>query len=832
MIPDKPDIQSLRQTIFTQKRRTASPLECVHAYARAVDEILRTLFTRVVSEPEYRDELCMIAIGGYGRGEMCPYSDVDLMLLYSDRVPLTIVKALERQVWDLGFLMGFAARTPAECAGILGDDIVTDSALLESTFITGSMDMFTRYIDCTIRPYFRKKRRSFIEEMRTALVKGVLSPADTIYRIEPDVKSGLCCLRDCQRIAWAERVAQEVTGGASRPRYLYISHDDQERLIESYTFLLKVRTELHMVSKRRLDILEVGLQPLIARSFGYPDGAPAALMSDFFRSVTHVRQCVLSFTEKVYLRQPFVSRIRTLFGSFTTTNGLKVIDGILYLRKSIPIESVTAIWVLGVFSTAITCHAEIGMGLRNLLREAARCLAPDLFNTSEAENSFGEILGARRHAGRIVQIMHETGILDKVLPEFTPLTCKVEFDTYHEYTVDQHTLLALRAFDELVHEREETLQRAYLRIANRRVFRLALLLHDSGKALCGDHCRSGAIIARNAASRLGFTDEEQEVVEFLVYHHLDMSELSLRRETEDTAVRIFAANVATLEQLDMLYVLTVLDIRHVGSRTWTGWKAVQLAEIFKLSEAFIAGSVKNIGNKENSKYQVPDYRTETLPEDRVSHEHWLSLLGSDTFQLHTEVFTGFHRVTIVARDRIALLADIAACFIASGLQIISAQVYAAEGGKVIDIFDVEPERTTSMAFDERIERFMTSWKRLEKGSATSAHIVHETMKNRKVKPGRQTACKPDVRINNSDSERYTIIEVRASDRFGLLHTLVSTLSSHAVNINAARIATAVDAAVDVFYVSDADGSKMDTTLRIEIIRNVVLEAVSGTLPAK
>ena len=822
---EKVDIYALRKSIFTPKRRVASPMECVHAFSRAIDEILRKLFRDTAVAEGYSDMLCLVATGGYGRGEMCPFSDVDLMALYAEGTPLPVIKSFERHAWDLGLNLGYAARTPSECADLLGDDIVTDAALLESTFITGNVDMFTRYIDRTVRPFFRRRRRRFLEAMRESLVDGVFSSADTLYRIEPDVKNGICCLRDCHRIGWAERVAQEVTGGGSRPMYQFISREDHERLNECYAFLMKVRTELHMQSNRRLDILEVGLQHEVAGAFGYKDGAPAGLMSDFFRAVTHIKQCILSFTEKVYLRQPLIKRVRSALASFSTAYGLKIIDGILQPRSFTHIDTSSATWVLGVFSTAITCHAEVGTSLRNLLRQAAQHFTPEMMRNSECEAVFREILAARRHGGRVLQLMHETGILDLLLPEFTPLTCRVEFDTYHEYTVDQHTMLALRSFDGLSNETETTILRAYLRIVNRRVFRLALLLHDSGKALEGDHCRSGAIIARNAAVRLGFETEEQDMVEFLVYHHLDMSDLSLRRETEDTAVRLFAETVGTIELLDMLYVLTVLDIRHVGSKTWTGWKAVQMAEIFTLAEAFVSGKEPPPRRKQI----MPDYQIKTLPEDLRTHEQWLEMLGNDAFQMHTETFTGFHRVTIIARDRIALLSDIAACFIAAGLQIIHAQVFSDDEGRVIDIFDVEPEHTTSMKFEERRERFMETWKKLKNKKTTSSQIVHDKMKRSRIKAVRQLTYQPKVTINNSDSERYTIIEVRAPDRFGLLHTLVSTLSRYGVNIHTARIATAVDSAVDVFYVSDAEGKKIDTTLRVEIIRQVVDEAVGSSV---
>ena len=800
-------------------------MECLHAFTRGIDEILRRRFAERITSQGYGDDLCLVAVGGYGRGEMFPHSDVDIMLLYSERADRSLIKAFERDAWDLGLAMGFVARTVGECIRILGDDCATDTALLESTHITGSVGLFTRLMDMAIRPFFRRRRKWFIDEMRKALIDGVYSTADTLYRIEPDVKNGICCLRDCQRIWWAERVAGESFGGQSRPFFQFMSREEQVQLTEGYAFLARVRSELHMLGGRRLDVLEVALQHDIAKSFGYAENGPAALMGDFFRTVTNVKQCILTFTEHVYEDVGWIGRLRSTLASFSAGKGLQVIDGVLHLRKNDErYRHDGAAWAMEVFATAATCRAEISTRLRNRLRETARTLQPKDFRRSGIEAIMCSLLSEKGRTGRIIQFMYETGILALLLPEFAPLSCRVEFDTYHEFTVDQHTLLALCAFDDLAKDSDQLVQRVYLRLENRRVLRLALLLHDVGKALEGDHCRSGAILAHSAAERLGFTKKEQRQVEFLVYHHLDLSELSLRREFEDETMRRFAETVSSRELLDMLYLLTVLDIRHVGSRTWTGWKATQLAELFSQVERYLVDAEE--GSTDSG--ETIDYQHETMPEDRLTHQEWLDSLAPDELQIHAEPFTGFYRVTIVTYDRISLLSDLTACFVHAGLEIISAQVNTFTGNKIVDIFDVEPDEITRIPFDERMDRFRSAWKRVAAKTTTAADLVAQRLKSYPRKPVRHTLREPRITVNNTASPTATIIEINTTDRFGLFYTLVTALSSTNVNIGAARISTAIDEAVDVFYISDAEGKKVEDPQQCAAIEKVIAEGLSRT----
>jgi [protein-PII] uridylyltransferase len=801
-------------------------MECVHSYAQTIDGIIRSAFTSRAGEHGGNDGLCVVALGGYGRRELWPFSDIDIMLLYRERSDRAVIKAFERDAWDLGLTLGFSARTLAECAALLGDDCATDTAFLESACIAGSGDLHIRLIDTVVRPYFKRRKRQFLKDLRSTLLDGTASTGDSLYRIEPDVKNGICGLRDCQRIAWAERVGTGTYRGNDRPGSRFVTWADRSRLDACYRSLTKLRIELHMTSQRRLDVLEVGLQPVVAESMGYAGGGPAALMGDFFKTVTTIRQCILACTEQIHDEQSMLRIVRSSFASFSAGKGLRMIDGFLHLEHRNGPHDRTALWIMTVFSTAMRCRAEIGMDLRNRLREVAQLLKPSDFRNSPLEKIMYEILSADHDAGRILGLMHETGVLELLFPEFAPLACKVEFDTYHEFTVDQHTLMALRAMDDLGSDEDPLIRKIWSRIGNHRVLRLALLLHDVGKAIPGDHCRSGTIIARNTAARFGLAAEEQHQVGFLVYHHLDMSELSLHRELEEGTVSQFVETVETRSMLDMLYLLTVLDIRHVGSKTWTGWKAMQLHDIFNRAEKMLARPQMH-AKAGTLPGELDGYITETTLEDRHAHEQWLETLGANDMQLHTEPFTGFYRVTIVTFDRTSLLADIAACFIAAGLQIISARAHSLPDGKIIDEFDVEPEDATRLPFDERIARFQKSWELITIGTSTSLQIVTGRLRNYPRKPQRQVRSTPKVTFNNTDSSSCTIVEVHAPDRFGLFYNIVNALSSCNVNINAARISTEMDMASDVLYISDSEGDKIDNPGQLNMVETVILTMLNS-----
>lgn len=812
-----------RERVFSAKRRHASPMETVHAFTKVVDRALRDIYHSYPASQTLEEHLCLVALGGYGRGELCPYSDVDLLLLRSDTAASELIAGFVRRVWDSGMNTGVVVRTTQESARILGEELASDTAFIDCTHIVGSVPLFSHLRAAVLGRYFSRNRQGFIRALRTDLHERVHSSVNTLFRVEPDLKDGICALRDCQRLMWAERVSTGVLGGDRHPPLGFLGEEERDTLNRAYAFLISVRNELHMLCRRRMDVLEVGLQEAVADSLGF--GSPTALMERYFGTVSDVRHCILRFLEHSPGHHTSWEALRRHVGALRVEPGMVLVDGILYPRiRSLFEHGNAALTVLSVFRAAITCHATFSIALRNRIREVVSRIPREDFRTEEVDLAFRELLALHKQVGRILRLMHETGFLEGLIPEFGPLTNKVEYDTYHEYTVDQHTLLALSAYDELSREPDDLLRAVYLNVPNKPLLRLAILLHDIGKALPGDHAQTGALIAENIGSRLGLTRDEQQRLRFLVYSHLRVSELSLLRQLEEPVLRAFAEEVGDRENLDMLFVLTVLDIRHVGTGTWTGWKAAQLAELYTKAAEALEGDAATAPLP-----AVPDplglgpaYIQTTLPEDRALHREWLESGDSDHLQLHQQDLVGFVRLTAIGRDRKGFLADFIGCLYSQGLNVLRADVYSTTDGRALDIFHVEPDLTTQVPMDTRLERVRGAWERVNSRKATAQQLVRDRLQRYPPKPRRPSDLTPSCSFDNETSELCTIIELRAIDRPGLLHDIATTLSGQQVTTVSAHIATDIDRAIDVFYVTDSDGGKLRDEAAMQALESELL----------
>jgi [protein-PII] uridylyltransferase len=643
------------------------------------------------------------------------------------------------------------------------------------------------------------------------------------------VKNGICGLRDCQRIFWVERVQGRCYGGEKQPSPIIAGQD--EVLRQAYAFLLGVRCLLHMLGNRRIDILEVSMQPDVARIHGFPDAG--ALMEKYFKTVMSIKHCILSVIEQVSGGTGVWGYVRRAAGAFNVAPGIYLLDGILYPRQPcIPETKQTVMWMFEVFNAAIRCHATFSTSLCNMIRSRMPAFKGDDFRNQTVDRAFLALISLNHDVGRILLLMHETGFLQGIIPEFASLTCKVEYDAYHEYTVDTHILLAIQALDELLHDKDELVRTVYLGVPNRRLLRLGILLHDIGKALPGDHARSGAIIADNITARLGLSTEEQDRVRLLVYQHLALSNISFHREPEKAVIRTFAEMLGDKENCDMLYLLTVLDIRHVGSHAWTGWKAKQLSDIYhrtirELEEITLPEKDSDRDEKEDASSR---YWQEVLPEERERHRIWLEQPTIDDINLYTESFVGFCRLTVVSFDRRYFLSDFVACLVSEGLNVLSAQVYSPPGNKILDVFHVVQDGTTHVAFDERVVRIKEKWRKIQSGESKAETLIRNRLKTYSLKPQRKRIdMHVTVVADNSISPSSTVIEVSAPDCFGLLYTVVKTLSAHDVSIVSARIATRIDRAMDVFYITDNNNNKISDEDECQHLQKIVSGEVTSFL---
>jgi [protein-PII] uridylyltransferase len=817
-----------RDAIFV-KQRALPAFQKTALFTAEIDTLLANAYKSRLEETEIDRHICLIALGGYGRAELCPYSDIDLLILHSGSADKDKIAAAVRFFWDMGLSLGLVVRSLHECSKILGEDIASDTALLQSRFLAGNKRLFHHFETSVIRPYFLKNRKPFVEGMQTSIKSGIFSTDNTLFRTEPNIKDGICAMRDCQRIMWAERV---IAGSRSISDLYHLSHYKQadiDSFSSAYEFLIAIRIEIHNVCKKRMDILETGLQSDVSEALGFGKDNPAALMEAYFRTVRTVRHFAMTFLEKRIGGRGLWTSLRSSVGAVKIKQGVYLLDGILFMTaRNLPPEAQSPLWIVDIFKRAVNVNATLSVELANWIRAAMQHVTAQDFVSAEIDALFLDILSQEKNAGRTLSFMHDTGVLAGLIPAFGPLTCKVEYDTYHEYTIDQHILLSLAALDELDSDPDKGIRGLYARLANKRLLRLAVLLHDIGKSMSGDHVANGAIIAEEMCDRLGLSEEEKRRVVFLVYNHLALAGLAFGRELEDRLVEEFVRRVGNRETLDMLYLLTILDIRHVGYKTWTAWRAHLLEIAYDRAVEFL--SRKNIhGSDLTSEIGIGSalYVLDTLPEDRKKHGEWLSGLQKNEFKIELDTFVGFDRLSVLTFDRLGLFADITGCISSEGYNILSARVYSTDWGAILDIFHVEKDGATSIDSERRVQNIRKKWSLIVSGQATAEGLIEEHMHMYPPKKPRSIEKQPLVRIDNEISTACTVLEIEARDRFGLLYRIARCLSNLGVNIASARLSTRVDRAIDTFYLTDASGKRISDTSRIALISGALVQAVSA-----
>lgn len=795
-----------RDAHFGSKDSWISPLAAVHAYCRDVDNILRDIYQTCIDVQKPDTTFCLVASGGYGRRELWPYSDVDILILHQNQHKSAKLSSAVRLFWNIGLTMGCVVRTISECGAIIGEDLATDTAFLESRFICGNRDLFNKLQNVCIKPYFERHKKDYIEGISADLREGIYSSENSLYRIEPDIKNGICTLRDCQRLLWAERVKCGTKNFAQLHTKSGFSLAETRRFEANYAFLTGLRAELHMISGQRMDVLETDYQNAIAKRCGFGQDGAGRLLEVFFKTVRDIRLSLLSFLEKDLSGKSIWNNVRRRFSAIEIASGIAVLDGIIFSRHKKDIHLDTGEAIIRIFKNALTCQATLSVELRNKIRHTIDTINPDDFKSKVVGEIFLNILTWPGSIGQILLVMHETGFLGELIPAFNSLICKVEYDQYHEFTIDQHILLALCACDELAQDPDARIKNIY-QSANKPVLRLAVLMHDIGKFQPGDHAQNGAIIAENICERLGLSDSQTDQVRFLVYHHLDMSNMSLQREPDDNNIAAFARDIGDRDTLDLLYLLTIVDIRSVGPHTWTGWKAYQLEQLHYRIHQFL----DNHGAYRKASISPADgaipgssYLRDNLPKDREKHSRWLSEIGDKGLQLHYEPFAGFERLTVCDYDRTGFLSDIISCFTAEGYDILSARIYSTVDRKVLDIFNLEPPDKPRLSAQKRISNIYSKWNLLKTEQMSADDLVRERMKKYPpsvLRLGQQKQT-VDVRVNNTESQLATIIEIDTADNFGLLHKITRCFHENQVNVVSAKLSTRNDRAVDVFYVTD------------------------------
>jgi [protein-PII] uridylyltransferase len=873
-------------------RAGAGGREIAQGRAQVMDVILRHIFNAGAEHLRQNQSapavpVLLVAIGGYGRGELSPCSDIDIMFLHNSPTrgskPHPYIEAIVEQVlymlWDIGLKVGHSTRTISEAVVQANKDMQSKTSLIESRLLVGDKSLYEEFRDTLVKQCVKGHEDEYITARMEDQHVRHEKFGDTIYLQEPNVKNGCGGLRDFQNLIWMAFFKYGVLTLSDLRKKGFLEASEQRALESAYDFILRVRNSMHYMTNRPCETIGIGLQPQIAAEFGYRQHdllrRTEAFMRDYYMHSRNVFLLTNALAERMAIKPPKTSRLGALLGrrarkeeqvdGFVIRNGL-ISAATQYVFKEAPQR------LLRVFLHAQQRGAELSPELRTLVRQnlsmvnRAFQLAPETRETLEA------ILQRKGQVARILRMMHETEFLGKLMPEFGRLTCLVQHEFYHRYTADEHTLQVIEHLDRIIDATEPphaSYKKIFQQLEHPHVLYLAVLLHDVGKAANVEHhAEASNEMARKVAQRLKLSADETAQLLFLVRDHLKLSMLSQRRDIDDQATIEAAARLVKNEvYLDNLLLLTFADAAGTSIKTWTEWKEALLWELYHRTKQALAGQerAKNILSrrieqlyKEVSarlKDQLPleeiyshfelmpaSYYINTNPEEitrhlQIIHRFLMQQLEVEqpedalvpVVEWESLPTQGYSQVSICTWDRLGLFSKICGSFASAELNVHNAHIYTRGDHVVLDIFHVSDKHLAAVSEPRAIQTAETMLQRTLTGKEEIdfRKILERVRAARGEIPRiREVTIPTLIEFDNEISKSRTVVEVQTEDRIGLLYAMTKTLTDLGLDISFAKISTEKGAAIDSFYVQDQLSHKITDADRLATIKNKLLATIN------
>jgi len=856
-----------RGRMIAQERlqQGADGLDTARLLCAVQDEVIHALYdyttTHVIRarNPTEAERIAIVATGGYGRGVMAPSSDTDLLFLRAYKAsPHTesVIEYMLYAMWDMGLKVGHAFRTPNECVKLAAEDVTIKTSMLDARFICGDEVLAADMFELFQKDAVKGKDALFIADKLAERDARHARHGDARYVVEPNLKEGKGGLRDLQTLYW---ITKHMYGGTTLEDVMrngpFTDHE-YAVFIRAAKFLWTVRCHLHFVTGRPEERLGFDLQPEIASRMGYRDRGE--------------QQGVERFMKRYFLIAKDVGGLTRILAAKLEADHKKKPEG---LRRFLPVRAPQALkdkgFTLDNGRINVTSEDVMETDPLNMLRlftiarregkdihpAALTALTRNLRGINETVRELPEarrlvlesIMGGDR-PGQVLRWMNESGLLGRIMPEFGGIVAQTQFNMYHHYTVDEHTIRAVAYISDMEHGRGDQValvSELFPLLENRRALYLAMLLHDTGKGK-GDQQIEGTKTSTRACERLGLPQAETELVAWLVGHHLEMSETAQKRDISDPrTVAQFAELVGSLERLRLLYILTVADIKAVGPAVWNAWKGQLLADLYNNTAAALRGGrtdeagvhaelearaerrrkalIGQIGSVPAIMLEMETaYWTGFDPDDLA----WQAsvLTDNDDTVAHRYLADGGAVAMIVSgADRTGLFADLAGTLARLGANVVSAQVFTSNSGRIVDIFMLQDNNKAAFAAGDapRMERLEAAMRDALAGNPITGDV--------KTRAGRREAAflvQPSVQIRDDLSAEYTVIDVAGRDRPGLLHEVADVLADMKLSIHSAHVGSYGERVFDAFYVQNAQGQKLGTKARKETLKERLL-AVLG-----
>jgi [protein-PII] uridylyltransferase len=852
-------------------------LACARRLSDLMDDIVRTIHETVVRElypvqnPSTGERLAVVATGGYGRGTLAPGSDIDLLFLLPYKQTAwseSVVEAMLYVLWDLKLKVGHATRSVDDCIREAKADMTIRTALLEARFLLGDEALYDDLTARFDRELVRRSASEFVEAKLRERDARVARAGASRYLVEPNVKDGKGGLRDLNTLFWIAKYVYRVREPAELVKAGLFTDEEFRLFARCDDFLWRVRCHLHFLTGRAEERLTFDYQAQVAELIG--SSARGGLspverfMKAYFLTAKDVGDLTAIVCAELEARQAkhrpvldrMLGRFRRRRGGDLDAEDFVVENDRINLSDEGAFER-DPVNLIRLFWLADRHNLPIHPDATRLATRSLKLIGHLARNDPEANKLFLEILTSHNAPEVVLRRMNEAGVLGRFVPEFGRVVAMMQFNMYHHYTVDEHLIRSIGVLAEIDAQRVEAehplSNRIVHTIQNRRALYVAMFLHDIAKGRPEDHSIAGAEIARKLGPRFGLDPAETDTAAWLIEHHLLMSSTAQSRDLSDPkTIESFARVVQTMERLKLLLVLTIADIKAVGPGVWTGWKGELLRALYFETEVVLGGGTSELARMDRVRRAQGELR-EALPDwpdnafeayaQRHYPAYWLKV-GPAWRQKHarftreaeiagrsvatayeTDNFRGVTELTVMSPDHPRLLAIITGACAAAGGNIVDAQIFTTTDGIALDTIFVS--RAFERDEDElrRAERIALAIERALKGEVKIADLVES---RRPVKERQRTFyVAPEVVIDNSLSNRHTVLEISGLDRPGLLYDLTTALGKLNLNIASAHIATFGEKAVDVFYVTDLTGTKVSHPGRQAAIRRALLEVFQG-----
>jgi [protein-PII] uridylyltransferase len=843
-----------RDNLFQQFSGKSDALEFSKTYSVLIEDTIRIIIA------ERKFSFALASAGSFSRRELSPFSDIDLIIISrSIENDNDEIKNLITDLWDGGIEASHTVREFSDIKKYLSKDLHTFTQFFETRFITGDSKLYSEWNDKLLSVLNVKSEKLLIGNFIQDVNERHEKYGDSPKMLEPNVKMSAGGLRDFQSIEWMTMISNKQLLNSQNEltqAEIFISHLQKQklatvteckRLLESYKLVLSIRHLLHIITNSKTDRLEFSSQIKLAPVFGYKESELIGFMRNYFNASNIIFRVNHSIIKKykVEFLNPLPDSL-----SYDLDDDFYIRNKVIFLKKK---EALKMSDIIRVFYYRVSHNAGFDDHLRTKIIEATE--SSDESDSSQQDSSvfFREILKFPRHVGSTLSIMNELGVLSSFLPEFADLNGFMQHGVYHCYTADEHTIMTIRNLEKLKNQ-NSTLGKIYNSTKDKEILNLALLLHDIAKPVSiSGHEIIGAEMTSSVMIRLGYKEQEIDRVGFLVKNHLLMEQVAFRRNLNDPeTLNNFTSKFNSLEELDLLYLMTYADLSAVNPAVWTSWKSELLSELYRKSKAMLQDKISGEQLLYTTIYSVPkditkysDKITESSVQDHFESLHddlgYMNHYSDEEIALHVEeinkgenlsvIFNeldDFTNITVITKDFPSLLSKLCGVLAINDANIHSAKIFTRKDGVVIDTFLVTDFRTHKRIEESKYPKIKEDFHSVINGFMQLHNEVAKLksrwwrIENKLFKRSGQ------IKIDFEKHDRYTIIDVHSPDRLGFLYHVTNKMNELGLIIYFAKISTKGDDIVDSFYVLDRNGHKVSQS-DFEFIKSELTNTITQIL---